>query len=83
MRSTVAHDRPRGHLIFRRGPISRAADARLTEGGRITLSGRLLVRTENGEREEHELATDAEVLEAYRTHFGITLDRVPEVRSFA
>lgn len=57
--------------------------SRLTEGGRITLSGRLLVRTENGEREEHELATDAEVLEAYRTHFGITLDRVPEVRSFA
>lgn len=51
----------------------------LTERGRVTLSGRTLVRTEDGHREEHELTTDTEVLAAYRTHFGITLDRVPAV----
>jgi len=52
----------------------------LTARGRITLSGRTLVRTVDGTRDERELDTDAEVLAAYRTHFGITLDRVPTVR---
>jgi N-hydroxyarylamine O-acetyltransferase len=52
----------------------------LTEAGRVTLSGRTLIRTENGERDERELADDAEVLAAYRRWFGIDLDRVPEVR---
>lgn len=51
----------------------------LVPGGRVTLSGRTLVRTENGVRTERELATDAEVLATYRTAFGITLDRVPTV----
>lgn len=51
----------------------------LTERGRVTLSGRTLVRTEDGDRDERELPTDAEVLAAYRTYFGITLDRVPTV----
>ncbi|OKI05378.1 acetyltransferase [Streptomyces sp. CB02923] len=54
--------------------------SRLTETGRVTLSGRTLVITDaDGGREEHEL-TEAEVLPAYRTHFGITLDRIPELR---
>lgn len=54
----------------------------LTEdGGRITISGRRLVSTTvDGLREERELATDEEVLAAYRDRFGIELDRVPAVR---
>jgi N-hydroxyarylamine O-acetyltransferase len=53
--------------------------SRLTESGRITLSGRTLITTIGGERQEEELGGDAEVLAAYRKHFGISLDRVPEV----
>ena len=53
----------------------------LTETGRVTLSGRKLVRTAGGERHERLLDGDAEVLAAYRTLFGIELDRVPEVRT--
>jgi N-hydroxyarylamine O-acetyltransferase len=52
----------------------------LTESGRVTLSGRTLIRTVNGERDERELGDDADVLGAYRTWFGIELDRVPEIR---
>lgn len=51
-----------------------------TDTGRVTLSGRTLTRTEGGERHKRELGDDAEVLAAYRTYFGIVLDRVPEVR---
>jgi N-hydroxyarylamine O-acetyltransferase len=54
---------------------------RLTGAGRITLSGRTLIRTGPNGRDERELATDAEVLAAYHEHFGITLDRVPVVRA--
>jgi N-hydroxyarylamine O-acetyltransferase len=50
-----------------------------TQDGRLTLSGRTLIRTAGGERDEQVLSDDAMVLEAYRTHFGIALDRVPEV----
>ncbi|GAB3989351.1 arylamine N-acetyltransferase [Actinoallomurus acanthiterrae] len=53
----------------------------LTGTGRITLSGRTLTRTVGEERTKQELGDDAEVLAAYRTHFGVELDRVPEVRS--
>jgi N-hydroxyarylamine O-acetyltransferase len=53
--------------------------SRLTGDGRISLSGRTLIRTSDGTRTEHELGTDAEVLAAYREHFGIALDRVPAV----
>jgi N-hydroxyarylamine O-acetyltransferase len=53
----------------------------LTETGRVTLSGRRLVRTVDGERHERELRDDTEVLDAYRTVFGVELDTVPEVRS--
>ncbi len=52
----------------------------LTETGRVTLSGRTLVRTVAGERQERTLSSDAEVLDAYRAYFGIELDRVPSPR---
>ncbi|WP_043264301.1 arylamine N-acetyltransferase [Streptomyces sp. CT34] len=56
--------------------------SRLTETGRVTLSGRtLLVTGADGAREERELGA-AEVLSAYRSHFGITLDREPVVTTF-
>ncbi|UUU33973.1 arylamine N-acetyltransferase [Streptomyces sp. CA-210063] len=49
-------------------------------GGRITLSGRTLtVTSAAGDREVTELATDGEVLAAYREQFGMELGRVPEV----
>jgi len=51
----------------------------LTGDGRISLSGRTLISTTNGSRREDELADDAAVLAAYRDHFGITLDRVPQL----
>ncbi|GII63379.1 N-hydroxyarylamine O-acetyltransferase [Sphaerisporangium krabiense] len=53
--------------------------SRLTETGRITLSGAKLITTVGGRRDEVVLGDDAEILDAYRTHFGITLDRVPTV----
>ncbi|MFF2787922.1 arylamine N-acetyltransferase [Streptomyces sp. NPDC058049] len=49
----------------------------LTESGRTTLSDRVLTVTADGTRTERTLADDAEVLAAYRTHFGIDLPRVP------
>jgi N-hydroxyarylamine O-acetyltransferase len=52
----------------------------LTETGRISLTGRKLVRTVDGHRTESVLDQDSDVLAAYRTHFGVELDRVPEVR---
>jgi N-hydroxyarylamine O-acetyltransferase len=51
--------------------------SRLTEGGRVTLSDRTLIRTTAGQRDERTLTGDAEVLDAYRTWFGIVLDRLP------
>ncbi|MDI9884172.1 arylamine N-acetyltransferase [Streptomyces sp. HNM0645] len=54
--------------------------SRLTDEGRITLSGRRLVTTAHGARTERQLGDDAEILAAYREHFGLELDRVPEVR---
>jgi N-hydroxyarylamine O-acetyltransferase len=56
----------------------------LTESGRTTLSGRTLIHTSihtsPGGRDEREIGDDAEVLDAYRTWFGIELDRVPRLR---
>jgi N-hydroxyarylamine O-acetyltransferase len=53
--------------------------SRLTETGRITLSGDLLIITTTGStRNEEQLATDEAILAAYRDHFGVALDRVPE-----
>ncbi|WP_354643607.1 arylamine N-acetyltransferase family protein [Kitasatospora camelliae] len=51
----------------------------LTPDGRITLSGNRLIRTPvDGERTEVHLG-EAEILTAYRTHFGIELTRLPQV----
>jgi N-hydroxyarylamine O-acetyltransferase len=52
-----------------------------TESGRITLSGNRLIRTVNGDRQESVLDSDAEILAAYQTHFGIALDKPPVVRA--
>jgi N-hydroxyarylamine O-acetyltransferase len=51
--------------------------SRLTDDGRISISGRTLIRTSNGSRTEQQLPGDDALLAAYRDHFGITLDRVP------
>jgi len=51
--------------------------SRLTDDGRISLSGRTLIRTSNGTRTEQHLPTDDAILAAYRDNFGITLPRVP------
>ncbi|WP_327668267.1 MULTISPECIES: arylamine N-acetyltransferase [unclassified Streptomyces] len=51
--------------------------SRLTEDGRITLSGHTLTTTVGDDRTATELPTDASVLEAYDQHFGIVLDHVP------
>ena len=50
----------------------------LTDTGMITLAGRrLITTTQAGARSEEILQDDAQVLAAYRTHFGVTLERVP------
>ena len=53
--------------------------SRLTEDGRVSISGRTLIRTSGGSRTEEQLPTDEAVLAAYRDHFGIALARVPAV----
>ncbi|MEI5102570.1 arylamine N-acetyltransferase [Streptomyces sp. PmtG] len=52
---------------------------RLTETGRTTLGGATLTVTTGGEKHVTELATDAEVLAAYATHFGIELEELPRL----
>lgn len=52
--------------------------SRLTETGRITLSGERLITTADGERQEQHLGKD-DILPAYQSHFGIALDRIPTV----
>ena len=49
-----------------------------TATGQLTLSGRKLIRTDHGERRVTVLESDVDVLAAYRDHFGVVLDRVPE-----
>jgi N-hydroxyarylamine O-acetyltransferase len=63
---------PRSH--FTRSVIC----SRLTEDGRVSISGRRLIRTVAGQRIEENLPDDQAVLAAYREHFGIELDSVPE-----
>lgn len=58
---------------FTRGTVCSLA----TAAGRTTISGRTLILTEGGRRSEHAIASDAELLDLYRRHFGIALDRVP------
>ncbi len=52
----------------------------MTADGRISISGRTLIRTVGESRVEEQLDSDAAVLAAYRDDFGIVLDRVPQVR---
>ncbi len=66
---------PRSH--FRAGTVC----SRLTEAGRVTISGRTLIRTGTEGRTEEELTGDAELIAAYREHFSIVLDRVPALPS--
>ncbi|MFH8610757.1 arylamine N-acetyltransferase [Streptomyces sp. NPDC018029] len=55
--------------------------SRITEsGGRITLGGRTLTTTVDGERRTTELTTEAEVLAAYDRHLGIVLEKEPQLR---
>jgi N-hydroxyarylamine O-acetyltransferase len=54
---------------------------RPTQAGRVTLSGRLLIRTEDGRRTETTLDTDDDVLNAYRDSFGLELTEVPVLRA--
>jgi N-hydroxyarylamine O-acetyltransferase len=44
----------------------------------VSISGRLLIQTQDGNRTEQPLDTDDAVLAAYRDHFGIMLRRVPD-----
>jgi N-hydroxyarylamine O-acetyltransferase len=62
---------PRSH--FTRGPVC----SLMTATGRVTLNDRRLIVTHGAERAERELAGEDEVLDAYRAHFGIALERVP------
>jgi N-hydroxyarylamine O-acetyltransferase len=63
---------PRSHFT------SSIVCSRLTEDGRISISGRRLIRTVDGQRTEEDLPDDRAVLAAYREHFGIDLASVPE-----
>jgi len=52
--------------------------SRLTPGGRVSISGRMLIQTiRGGTRTEQRLDTDDALLAAYRDHFGIELSRLP------
>jgi len=52
--------------------------SRLTPGGRVSISGQMLIQTQGGTRTEQQLDTDDALLAAYRDHFGIELSRVPD-----
>ena len=55
--------------------------SRLTDDGRISLSGNMLIRTSGGIAHRGAAAeSDDAVLATYREHFGIVLDRVPTAR---
>jgi N-hydroxyarylamine O-acetyltransferase len=53
--------------------------SRMTEDGRVSLSGYRLIRTRGSQRDEENLPDDQAVLAAYRDHFGIELSAVPAV----
>ena len=74
---TIAHGfqrfSPTSH--FTRSPFCTV----LTDTGMTTLAGRrLITTTRGGVRSEEMLGDDAHVLATYRTHFGVTLERVPD-----
>jgi N-hydroxyarylamine O-acetyltransferase len=53
--------------------------SRLTDEGRISISGRTMIRTTGGVRSEQDLPDDDALLAAYRDHFGVVLGNVPVV----
>jgi len=55
--------------------------SRLTETGRVSMTNRTLIKTNGADRRESILASDEEVLAAYRDYFNISLDRIPEVNA--
>jgi N-hydroxyarylamine O-acetyltransferase len=57
--------------------------SRLTDDGRVSIAGRLLIRTSAGQRTEEQIAGDEELLAAYRDLFGIELPAVPRIPEVA
>jgi N-hydroxyarylamine O-acetyltransferase len=57
--------------------------SRTTPTGRVSISGRVLIETVDGERHERALPDDLAVFEAYREFFGFTLDTLPQLRNAA
>lgn len=51
--------------------------SKATADGRVTISDRTLITTTDGQRTEHAIVSDDELLDLYHLHFGIALDRVP------
>jgi N-hydroxyarylamine O-acetyltransferase len=51
--------------------------SRLTEHGRVSVAGSLLIETCDGNRTERTLGGPDALLAAYREYFGVVLDRVP------
>ncbi|MFE8007205.1 arylamine N-acetyltransferase [Streptomyces sp. NPDC057418] len=84
LRPRVLADFRGGSWYHRTSPDSHFTQSlvcsRRTQAGRLTLSGRTLVTTVRGERHKTELGSDAEVLAAYRDHFGLRLAELPVVR---
>lgn len=84
LRPRVLSDFRAGSWYHRTSPDSHFARSlicsRRTADGRVTLRGHTLITTVRGERHETELNDDAEVLAAYRDHFGLALTRLPTVR---
>ena len=70
---TCLYQQKSPHSHFTRSLIC----TRLTDDGRLTLSGDTLTHTVNGHRTKTSLATDADIRDAYRDRFGIHLDRLP------
>lgn len=50
-----------------------------TEHGRVTIIGNTLIRRDRGQRGKEVLGSRAELLAAYREHFGFQLDRLPAI----
>lgn len=57
----------------------RAVCSLLTADRQVTLAGDRLIETVRGERTEQQLSSDAAILAAYRSVFGLDLERVPTV----
>jgi N-hydroxyarylamine O-acetyltransferase len=51
-----------------------------TPTGRITLSDRVLIRTDNGQRSQTSFETDEDILAAYEQYFGLRLKTCPHLR---